>query len=109
MANMADYIDNLTTIKRSKYGSEMRNAIYENFDILANTKGISKELTRQQYDALSVSEKKNGTMYFITDTGEIYKNDKQYGGGSGFNGGNFQSIVLSGSVALAIVGNATIV
>jgi len=110
MPNMSNYIDNIMVIKQSKYGSEMRRAIYENFEVLASREAVSKELTWYQYQQLSSAEKMNGVMYFITDTGEIYKNNKPYGGrgGSTFSGGNFQAVILPNPVALGIAANAVI-
>ena len=52
-----------------------------------------KELTQEEYDALTKAQKNNGTVYFITD-GTIMFNGAQYGGssGSGFEYKNRESV-----------------
>lgn len=40
------------------------------------------EITKANYEALSDDEKSNGTLYFCTDTGELFKNGVPYGGSS---------------------------
>lgn len=107
MIDGSRFIDDLMTIKQSRYGSEMRQAIYECIEYLGSSAGASRELTSQEYENLPASTKNNGMVYYIKNTGEIYKDGRSYGG-STFNAGNFQAVVLSNPVALAIAGNATI-
>lgn len=42
----------------------------------------TKEMTLDEYIALSEDEQKNGTVYFITDKNNIYLNGISYGGGA---------------------------
>ena len=44
-----------------------------------------KELLSSDYEDLSEADKNNGTIYFLTDTNEIYLNGISYGGGGGGN------------------------
>lgn len=76
---MASFYENLTAILNGRYGSEIRQPIFDCLDELNNQNTNSKTLTRAEYDALSETERNNGKVYYISDKGEIYKNGRKYG------------------------------
>lgn len=64
----ADYINNINTINTSRYGSEMRTAIAENFDYLKNTAGGGGQFvkcTQEEYDAMQTHDP--DTLYIIVE------------------------------------------
>lgn len=59
----------------------------------ANKLTPTKEITQAEYDALSDEEKKNGTLYFITDAGDVASADlvTYDNSSSGLNAKNLQA------------------
>ena len=66
----ADYINNINKINTSRYGSEMRTAIAENFDYLKNASGgiQAVKCTQEEYDAMQTHDP--DTLYIIIEEGD---------------------------------------
>lgn len=63
----ADYINNINKINTSRYGSEMRTAIAENFDYLKNNASQFNiwKGTQEEYDAMTSHD--SNTLYIIVE------------------------------------------
>lgn len=76
MANIDAY---LRAIASSVYGKDMRSAIHDSIKAVNDqADGIYRELRYSQYTELSSDEKMNGTLYFTTDTKQIFKSGIEY-------------------------------
>ena len=100
---MASFAANMEIINGSRYGAEIRQAIYECLGYLHSNTGEAVELTKEQYDQLPEETKNNGITYYISDTGEIFKNSTKFGGGSA-NAGEISFYVLEAAPAIGIAG-----
>lgn len=80
---MSTFLEDLQIIQTAVYGKDMRAAIYDALLKLSDRR-VGTELTLEEYEALSVEEKHNGSLYFITDKGYIIKNGVSYGAGGGY-------------------------
>lgn len=76
---MASFYENLDAILHGRYGSEIRKPIYDCLDELNHENANSSTMKRAQYDALPQTVKNCGIIYYISDTGEIYKSGRKYG------------------------------
>lgn len=100
---MASFPANMEIISGSRYGAEIRQAIYECIGYLHSNTGESVDITKEQYDALPEEAKNNGMTYYISDTGEIFKNSTKYGASSS-NAGEISFYVLENPPAIGIAG-----
>lgn len=100
---MASFGDNMATIYGDMYGANIRKAIYECLGYLHSNTGESVEMTKEEYDQLPEEIKNNGMTYYISDTGEIFKNSTKFGGGSA-NAGEISFYVLESAPAIGIAG-----
>ena len=77
MANITAYLE---TIKSAIYGEQMRGAIHDSIKAVNDQLDVdSKILKYTEYEALPDNTKKNGTTYYLNDTGQIFKKGVEYG------------------------------
>lgn len=76
---MASFYENLYTILNKRYGSEIRQPIFDCLDELNSVNTNSETLTMAEYNRLSETERNSGKVYYISDRGEIYKSGIKYG------------------------------
>lgn len=76
---MANISSELNKIANSVYGREMRSAIHDSIQkVNTQLDGTIRNLTFAEYDALSSTEKMNGTLYFAYDTKQIFIGGVEY-------------------------------
>ena len=81
---MANITTELNKIANSVYGREMRSALHDAIEkVNDDVNDQMRSLTYEEYRILSPSEKLNGTLYFTSDTKQIFLNGIEYTEDSG--------------------------